>query len=54
MGTGGASGASTGYVKAYNYDDRMAYRSPPNFLDPVQSAWRVARYTEQAPARGGA
>jgi hypothetical protein len=52
VGTGGASGASTGYVKAYNYDDRMAYRSPPNFLDPVQSAWRVARYTEQAPARG--
>ena len=52
VGTGGASGAVTGYIKAYNYDDRMAYRSPPNFLDPVQSAWRVARYTEQAPARG--
>jgi hypothetical protein len=51
VGTGGASGASTGYIKAYNYDDRMAYRSPPNFLDPVQSAWRIARYTEQAPAR---
>jgi type II secretory pathway pseudopilin PulG len=52
VGTGGASGAATGYIKAYNYDDRMAYRSPPNFLDPVQSAWRIARYTEQAPARG--
>lgn len=52
VGTGGASGAVTGYIKAYNYDDRMAYRSPPNFLDPVQSAWRIARYTEQAPARG--
>jgi hypothetical protein len=53
VGTGGASGASTGYVKNYQYDDRLAYRSPPNFLDPVQSAWRVARYTEQSPARHG-
>jgi hypothetical protein len=52
VGTGGASGAVTGYVKDYQYDDRLAYRSPPNFLDPVQSAWRIARYTEQAPARG--
>lgn len=53
VGTGGASGASTGYVKNYQYDDRLAYRSPPNFLDPVQSAWRVSRYTEQSPARHG-
>jgi hypothetical protein len=52
VGTGGASGAVTGYIKNYQYDDRLAYRSPPNFLDPVQSAWRIARYTEQAPARG--
>jgi Tfp pilus assembly protein PilX len=52
VGTGGASGAATGYIKDYQYDDRLAYRSPPNFLDPVQSAWRIARYTEQAPARG--
>jgi Tfp pilus assembly protein PilX len=53
VGTGGSSGASTGYVKNYQYDDRLAYRSPPNFLDPVESAWRVARYTEQSPARHG-
>ena len=53
VGTGGASGASTGYVKNYQYDDRLAYRSPPNFLDPVESAWRVSRYTEQSPARHG-
>jgi hypothetical protein len=52
VGTGGSTGAVTGYVKDYQYDDRLAYRSPPNFLDPVQSAWRIARYTEQAPARG--
>jgi hypothetical protein len=52
VGTGGAAGAATGYIKDYQYDDRLAYRSPPNFLDPVQSAWRIARYTEQAPAKG--
>jgi len=44
---------ATGYVKNYQYDDRLAYRSPPNFQDPVQSAWRVSRYTEQSPARHG-
>ena len=50
VGTGGAT-ISTGYVKNYNYDDRMRFRSPPHFLDPVQAAWRVSRYTEQVPSR---
>jgi hypothetical protein len=40
-----------GYIKAYSYDDRLRYRSPPHFLDPVQSAWRIVRYSEQIPAR---
>jgi hypothetical protein len=53
VGTGGSGGPSTGYIKNYQYDDRLAYRSPPNFLDPVESAWRVSRYTEQSPARHG-
>lgn len=50
VGQGGSS-ISNGYLKNYNYDDRLAYRSPPHFLDPVQSAWRLARQTEQTPAR---
>lgn len=50
VGTGGSSGNSTGYVKSYSYDDRLVYRSPPYFLDPVQSAWQVVRYNEQIPA----
>jgi Tfp pilus assembly protein PilX len=49
VGTGGSSGG-TGYIKNYQYDDRMQFRAPPHFLDPVQSAWRVWRYTEQQPA----
>jgi Tfp pilus assembly protein PilX len=51
VGTGGASGNSTGYVKNYSYDDRLKYRSPPYFLDPVQSAWQIVRYNEQIPAK---
>jgi hypothetical protein len=41
----------TGYIKKYKYDDRLKFRSPPHFLAPVQSAWRVVRATEQVPAR---
>jgi hypothetical protein len=39
-----------GYLKDYAYDPRLAYRSPPHFLDPVKSAWHIHRYTEQEPA----
>ena len=46
-----ATTAPTGYTKAYNYDDRMKYRNPPYFLDPVSASWRVLRLTEQVPAR---
>jgi type II secretory pathway pseudopilin PulG len=51
VGTGGASGASTGYIKDYNYDDRLKFKEPPNFLDPVQTSWHIVRRTEQQPAR---
>ena len=40
-----------GYLKDYNYDDRLSLRQPPHFLDPVQSAWRIQRQTEQTPSR---
>ncbi|MFL5910372.1 MAG: hypothetical protein ACJ768_07390 [Gaiellaceae bacterium] len=42
--------AGTGYIKSYQYDDRLVFRSPPSFLDPVQTSWRIARYNEQLPA----
>ncbi len=44
------TGTPTGYTKNYVYDDRLKYRSPPFFLDPVQAAWRVNRSNEQVPA----
>jgi hypothetical protein len=39
----------TGYLKDYNYDDRLRYQEPPNFLDPVQSAWHIQRETLDFP-----
>jgi hypothetical protein len=40
-----------GYLKRYSYDDRLRFRSPPHFLDPVQASWRLQRDREQVPAR---
>jgi Tfp pilus assembly protein PilX len=41
---------SKGFIKDYNYDDRLRYRSPPFFLDPISAAWGVVRQNEQVPA----
>jgi hypothetical protein len=45
----GTSGGTTGFIKRYQYDQRLAQRSPPRFLNPVQPAWAVAKQTEQIP-----
>jgi Tfp pilus assembly protein PilX len=50
VGTGGQAATGTGFQKIYNYDDRLRYRSPPYFLDPVASAWSVVRSNEQVPS----
>ena len=40
---------NTGYIKDYNYDDRLRHQEPPHFLDPVQAAWHVQRETLDTP-----
>jgi Tfp pilus assembly protein PilX len=45
----GTSG-STGYIKNYNYDQRLATDEPPYFLAPLKAGWKVARLT--APEKG--
>jgi hypothetical protein len=45
----GTSG-DTGYIKNYFYDDRLRFRTPPKFLDPVQASWKVQTQVEQVPA----
>ena len=39
----------TGYLKAYNYDQRLSYFSPPFFLEPVEASWGVQRETLDFP-----
>ena len=51
VGTGSGGSISTGYRKDYEYNDRLRYREPPYFLDPVQASWRIARQHEQSPAQ---
>lgn len=35
----------TGYLKSYNYDDRLHTITPPSFIEPVQSDWVIGRET---------
>jgi hypothetical protein len=44
------TGAGTGYIKNYNYDQRLAVDEPPYFLSPLKAGWKVAR--ETAPTEG--
>ena len=47
VGTFSGSTTVTGYDKAYSYDPRLEFISPPHFLDPVQSAWSVRSWSEE-------
>jgi Tfp pilus assembly protein PilX len=40
----------TGYIKDYNYDERLATDEPPYFLQPLDAGWMIAR--ETAPKAG--
>ena len=40
----------TGYLKNYNYDERLATDEPPYFLAPLKAGWRIIR--ETAPTGG--
>jgi hypothetical protein len=50
-GVVGSGGGAHGFIKDYNYDNRLRYRSPPYFLNPVDAAWSMVRSNEQVPAR---
>ncbi len=44
VGTGGGGG--TGYIKDYNYDQRLFTQEPPNFLSPISTSWKLSRESE--------
>ena len=45
-----AISGESGYVKNYNYDERLATDEPPYFLAPLKAGWKVIR--ETAPKQG--
>ena len=51
VGTGSGGSIATGFLKDYWYDDRLRFRSPPYFLNPLKAAWDVGDSQEQVPAR---
>jgi hypothetical protein len=45
-GTVGTGSGDTGYLKNYNYDDRLRFLTPPSFIKPEQSVdWTIGRET---------
>lgn len=51
VGTGSGGSIVSGFLKDYWYDDRLRFRSPPYFLNPLKSKWEVVQQQEQVPAR---
>ncbi len=49
VGTGSGSNVNSGYLKDYEYDDRLAVLQPPFLFDLASSAWRVVRETSCFP-----
>ncbi|MGV1049242.1 MAG: hypothetical protein ACOYD4_12055 [Solirubrobacterales bacterium] len=43
-GAVGSTGG-TGYIKSYNYDDRLHFLVPPSFIEPQQTDWVIGRET---------
>jgi len=50
VGTFNSHGAVSGYQKAYSYDGRLKYLSPPHMLDVAQTAWQIKVWSEIEPA----
>lgn len=50
VGTYSGTTISTGYVKDYNYDERLGYIQPPRFLEPTNANWVMLSWREIPPA----
>lgn len=50
VGTNSGGTIKTGYAKNYNYDPRLHYLSPPQFLQPNAAAWVPIQYSNVPPA----
>ena len=50
-GAVGTAARARGFTKDYNYDDRLRYRSPPYFLEPIAAAGTSSARTSRSPPR---
>jgi type II secretory pathway pseudopilin PulG len=50
-GAVGVGQGNHGYLKDYQYDDRLKYREPPEYLDPAKASWHLLRQSEQSPVK---
>jgi hypothetical protein len=46
VGTFSGSTRLSGYLKNYSHDPRMAYDTPPHFLEPVNSGWEIVSWRQ--------
>jgi type II secretory pathway pseudopilin PulG len=46
VGTGGG-GSNTGYLKNYEYDERLKTTEPPSFIAPLKADWVIGRETTE-------
>jgi Tfp pilus assembly protein PilX len=49
FGCGGGDEQCTGYLKNYNYDNRLKYLEPPYFLNPTDTAFQQSTWRELQP-----
>lgn len=45
VGTSSNGNPSSGYLKEYDYDDRLRYLEPPSFIEPTGTSWVIGRET---------
>jgi type II secretory pathway pseudopilin PulG len=45
VGTSNNGNPSSGYLKNYDYDDRLRYLEPPSFIEPTGTTWVIGRET---------
>jgi hypothetical protein len=48
----GTGDGTTGYLKDYNYDERLTYTTPPKFLMPISTVFGITQMEGSAAAYG--
>ncbi|HEY7438429.1 MAG TPA: hypothetical protein VIC35_03440 [Acidimicrobiia bacterium] len=49
VGTFSGASINSGYIKNYNYDNRLKYLEPPYFLNPTATVFQQSTWSEESP-----